>query len=82
MSCLLGLNEDTASAHEAETDQSWYEGVAILLAVVIVVFVTAFNDWSREKQFRGLKDRIDEEKSITVIRSGRPTEVEFLLYTG
>jgi hypothetical protein len=35
----------------------WIEGLAILLAVVIVVFVTAFNDWTKEKQFRGLQVR-------------------------
>ena len=29
--------------------------MAILLAVIIVVLVTAFNDWSKEKQFRGLQ---------------------------
>ena len=39
----------------AEEHADWIEGVAILLAVIIVVFVTAFNDWSKEKQFRGLQ---------------------------
>ena len=38
-----------------EEHADWIEGVAILLAVIIVVFVTAFNDWSKEKQFRGLQ---------------------------
>jgi hypothetical protein len=33
----------------------WIEGLAILLAVLVVVFVTAFNDWSKEKQFKGLQ---------------------------
>lgn len=40
-----------------EEHADWIEGVAILLAVIIVVFVTAFNDWSKEKQFRGLQVR-------------------------
>ena len=39
----------------AEQHADWIEGVAIFLAVIIVVFVTAFNDWSKEKQFRGLQ---------------------------
>lgn len=42
------LDEDQ---HHAD----WIEGLAILLAVAIVVLVTAFNDWSKEKQFRGLQ---------------------------
>ncbi|CAF5007623.1 unnamed protein product, partial [Rotaria sp. Silwood1] len=33
----------------------WIEGVAILVAVLVVVFVTAFNDWRKERQFRGLQ---------------------------
>ena len=42
---------------EEEGSHDWIEGLAILLAVVIVVLVTAFNDWSKEKQFRGLQVR-------------------------
>ena len=38
-----------------EADDHRIEGFAILVAVIIVVFVTAFNDWSKEKQFRGLQ---------------------------
>jgi hypothetical protein len=30
-----------------EENHGWIEGVAILIAVVIVVLVTAFNDWDR-----------------------------------
>ena len=37
----------------------WIEGFAILVAVIIVVFVTAFNDWSKEKQFRGLQVKLE-----------------------
>ncbi len=40
---------------EEEEEHGWIEGVAILVAVIIVVFVTAFNDWSKERQFRGLQ---------------------------
>ena len=40
---------------DEESHHDWIEGLAILLAVVIVVLVTAFNDWSKEKQFRGLQ---------------------------
>ena len=52
------MNFSPFSAEEgAEEHADWIEGVAILLAVIIVVFVTAFNDWSKEKQFRGLQVR-------------------------
>jgi Ca2+ transporting ATPase len=51
-----------------EENHGWIEGVAILIAVVIVVLVTAFNDWSKEKQFRGLQNRIEGEQTFNVIR--------------
>ena len=31
---------------------AWIEGVAILICVVVVVLVTAVNDFSKERQFR------------------------------
>ena len=48
----------------------WIEGFAILIAVIVIVLVTAFNDWSKEVQFRGLKKSIDEQIKFSVIRSG------------
>lgn len=53
----------------------WIEGVAILGAVFIVVFVTAFNDWRKEKQFRGLQERIDGDHKFAVIRLGTAEQI-------
>ncbi|XP_034033257.1 plasma membrane calcium-transporting ATPase 1-like [Thalassophryne amazonica] len=60
---------------ESDVDTGWIEGAAILLSVVCVVLVTAFNDWSKEKQFRGLQSRIEQEQKFTVVRSGQVTQV-------
>ncbi|XDA81395.1 hypothetical protein R6Z07M_011298 [Ovis aries] len=46
------------------------ENEPILFSVIIVVLVTAFNDWSKEKQFRGLQNRIEKEQKFSVIRNG------------
>lgn len=59
-----------------EEHPEWIEGVAILIAVVIVVLVTAFNDWSKERQFRGLQDRIEGEQTFSVIRKGTAEQVQ------
>uniref|UniRef100_A0A8C2Q0K0 Calcium-transporting ATPase n=1 Tax=Cyprinus carpio TaxID=7962 RepID=A0A8C2Q0K0_CYPCA len=56
---------------EGEAEAGWIEGAAILLSVVCVVLVTAFNDWSKEKQFRGLQSRIEQEQKFTVVRGGQ-----------
>ncbi|XP_028620427.1 plasma membrane calcium-transporting ATPase 4 isoform X2 [Grammomys surdaster] len=56
---------------EDEGETGWIEGAAILASVIIVVFVTAFNDWSKEKQFRGLQSRIELEQKFSIIRNGQ-----------
>lgn len=60
---------------EGEAQAGWIEGAAILFSVVIVVLVTAFNDWSKEKQFRGLQSRIEQEQKFTVIRKGQVIQI-------
>jgi len=67
---------------EEVVEQNWVtkyaefiEGFAILFAIMIVVFVTAWNDWSKEKQFRGLQDKISEEQTCSVIRNGESLEI-------
>lgn len=60
---------------EGEAQAGWIEGAAILFSVIIVVLVTAFNDWSKEKQFRGLQSRIEQEQKFTVIRKGQVIQI-------
>ncbi|KAM4613140.1 plasma membrane calcium-transporting ATPase 2 isoform 14-T14 [Polymixia lowei] len=56
---------------DSEAEAGWIEGAAILLSVVCVVLVTAFNDWSKEKQFRGLQSRIEQEQKFQVVRGSQ-----------
>ncbi|XP_067319688.1 plasma membrane calcium-transporting ATPase 2 isoform X10 [Anolis sagrei] len=60
---------------EGEAEAGWIEGAAILLSVICVVLVTAFNDWSKEKQFRGLQSRIEQEQKFTVIRGSQVIQI-------
>ncbi|PIO38235.1 hypothetical protein AB205_0064780 [Aquarana catesbeiana] len=60
---------------EGEAEAGWIEGAAILLSVVCVVLVTAFNDWSKEKQFRGLQSRIEQEQKFTVVRGSQVIQI-------
>ncbi|TNN45563.1 Plasma membrane calcium-transporting ATPase 1 [Liparis tanakae] len=61
---------------DGEAEAGWIEGAAILLSVVCVVLVTAFNDWSKEKQFRGLQSHIEQEQKFSVIRGGQMLQVK------
>jgi len=66
VSLVVGMIEDPADG--------WLEGVAILVAVVLVVSVTATNDYMKDKQFRKLSAKT-AEVSCTVIRDGKEHEV-------
>ena len=75
--CSLTVCGQAASGveDEGEAQAGWIEGAAILFSVIIVVLVTAFNDWSKEKQFRGLQSRIEQEQKFTVIRKGQVIQI-------
>ncbi|KFM74141.1 Plasma membrane calcium-transporting ATPase 3, partial [Stegodyphus mimosarum] len=63
------------SVDESEGEAGWIEGVAILVSVIIVVLVTAFNDYTKERQFRGLQNRIEHEHKFSVIRGGEVNQI-------
>jgi P-type Ca2+ transporter type 2B len=68
-------DEEFIQTSTSEANLEWVEGVAIMLAVIVVVFVTSFNDWRKERQFRGLQDRIALDKVASVVRSGQIVQV-------
>ena len=53
----------------------FFQQVAIVVAVLLVMVVTAVNDWKKEKQFRGLQEVIEDSKMYSVLRSGEVAEV-------
>lgn len=66
----LGLFQDFGEAHEpGEPRVDWVEGVAIMVAIVIVVGVGSLNDWQKERQFSVLNEKKDE-RGVKVIRHG------------
>ena len=55
-------------------DMEWIDGVAILVAVVVVVSIASINDYSKEKQFRKL-NAAKNDKLIKVIREGEQKQI-------
>jgi len=60
---------------DSESEAGWIEGDAILVSVIIVVLVTAFNDYTKERQFRGLQSRIEGEHKFSVIRHNEVIQI-------
>ncbi|GAN06192.1 calcium-translocating p-type atpase [Mucor ambiguus] len=75
ISLTVGIYEDT---HTIEYDAfghkmpsvKWVEGVAIIVAVALVVIVGSVNDFQKEKQFRSLNAKKDD-RQVSAIRSGK-----------
>ncbi|XP_059609750.1 plasma membrane calcium-transporting ATPase 2 isoform X4 [Phlebotomus argentipes] len=68
-------DQATAAIADEEDHHGWIEGLAILISVIVVVLVTAFNDYSKERQFRGLQSRIEGEHKFSVIRGGEVRQI-------
>lgn len=75
VSFVLGLYETFTQPPEYDPDGhkiprvDWIEGIAIMLAVVVVVLVGAANDYQKEKQFLKL-NRKKEDRQVIVYRNG------------
>lgn len=80
ISLILGLYETFYSPPDLDEEGrplpkvDWVEGCAILLAVVIIVLVTAVNDYNKEKQFMKLNAK-KEDRQVIVIRDGEKTYI-------
>lgn len=75
VSLALGLYETFGVEQEFDDEGKpmpkvdWVEGVAIIVAVLIVVLVGAANDYQKERQFAKLNSK-KEDRELIVVRNG------------
>lgn len=72
VSLALGIYQ-SQSGKEDEKLQ-WVEGVAIAVAIIIVVAVGAANDWQKERQFVKLNKKKDD-RDVKIVRSGKSRQI-------
>lgn len=73
----LGIYQSTQPPPPGSNDGpsvEWVEGVAIIVAIVVVTFVGALNDWQKERQFVKLNKKKDD-RNVKVIRAGTTQEI-------
>jgi len=63
----IGIN---TWAEEDHREIAWIEGFAILVAVFLVVIVTAMNNLKKEREFQKLNEEAEGGKKVSVIRGG------------
>ncbi|KAF9234120.1 hypothetical protein BU15DRAFT_65976 [Melanogaster broomeanus] len=70
VSLALGLFQDFGTPRTpGEPPVDWVEGVAIMIAILILVVVGSLNDWQKERRFKVLNEK-KEERGVKVIRNG------------
>ncbi|OAA62641.1 p-type calcium transporter [Niveomyces insectorum RCEF 264] len=75
VSLAIGLYQTFGQKHDANNPPvEWIEGVAIIVAILIVVIVGSLNDWQKERQFAKL-NRKKTDRLVKVVRSGRLQEI-------
>lgn len=71
----VGLYQTFGTKHTAENPPiEWVEGVAIIVAIVVVVVVGSLNDYQKERQFVKLNQK-KEDRNVNVVRSGKVIEM-------
>lgn len=73
VSLALGIYQ-SINSKDGEAPVQWVEGVAIMVAIIIIVTVGAANDWQKERQFVKLNKK-KEDRTVKVIRSGKSREI-------
>ncbi|KAJ4161356.1 plasma membrane calcium [Fusarium oxysporum] len=75
VSLAVGLYQSFGQKHEeGEPKVEWVEGVAIIVAIAIVVIVGSLNDYQKERQFTKLNKK-KQDRLVKVIRSGKTIEL-------
>ena len=63
---FFSITVDMSFATPHERGHAWIEGTAILIAVAVVSFVTAWSDYSKEKQFLIQQQIADKAKTVSI----------------
>ncbi|KAI8175507.1 Calcium-transporting ATPase 2 [Colletotrichum sp. SAR 10_65] len=75
VSLAIGIYQTVGLPHAPDEPKvEWVEGVAIVVAIAIVVIVGSLNDYSKERQFAKLNQK-KKDRDIKVVRSGKTVEI-------
>ena len=75
ISVILGaLFPEKCEGHESFA-VAMYEGIGIMSTLVVMILLIAFSDYLKESDFRSLHSKINRERKVKVIRSGKVIEI-------
>jgi hypothetical protein len=70
---VFSITVDMSFATPHERAHAWIEGTAILIAVATVSFVTAWSDYSKEKQFLKQQSIAELAKTVSTLKKIKVT---------
>ncbi|TLD05125.1 uncharacterized protein PgNI_09131 [Pyricularia grisea] len=73
ISLALGIYE-AVEAEEGEPRIQWLDSVTVMVAIAVIVFGSASNDWNKNRKFAKLNER-KEQRDVKVIRSGKTMNI-------
>ena len=56
-------------------DRDWIDGMAIIIAIVLVVLVGSINNYIKESEFRAFQKSVISSRKVNVIRYGEDIEI-------
>ena len=76
ISVILGaiFPEKCDKGHDSSA-VAMYEGIGIISTVIVMILLIAFSDYLKESDFRSLHSKIQRERKVKVIRSGKITDL-------
>ncbi|KAF5019438.1 hypothetical protein F66182_8546 [Fusarium sp. NRRL 66182] len=75
ISLAVGLYQTFGVEHKpGEPKVDWVEGVAIVVAIAIVVLIGSLNDYQKERQFTKLNKK-KQDRLVKAVRSGKTIEL-------
>ncbi|KAK4190784.1 hypothetical protein QBC35DRAFT_448974 [Podospora australis] len=75
VSLAVGLYQTFGQEHDpSNPGVEWIEGVAIIVAIAIVVIVGSLNDYQKERQFAKLNKK-KQDRIVRAVRSGKTVEI-------
>ncbi|KAL2172154.1 hypothetical protein VTG60DRAFT_155 [Thermothelomyces hinnuleus] len=75
VSLAIGLYQTFGQEHDADDPAvEWIEGLAIIVAIFIVVMVGSLNDYQKERQFARLNKK-KQDRLVKAVRSGKTVEI-------